>query len=289
MASSSSSDIVIIHHSPCNDGHAAAACLMFAHPGATTMGIPANGKLDMSTLHKKRIFMVDVCCSVTDMNELSSIASHVVVLDHHVSNKMAFENHSWPNVELHFEGEDTAGCWMTYRYVFGATKQIPFSLHYIGLRDLYKHKQYANALYFTTAFECPKTWDEWKPHFTDTYTEQLITKGHIVYDYHQSILKTMAEKVEYTTWRGYRMAIINIPYPWISDIGDLLCEADPNTIAVIWNKGVTGPYNVSLRSRGPNVAKIAAEFKGGGHEHAAGFRTTRPPFELFNGDSTSTQ
>jgi oligoribonuclease NrnB/cAMP/cGMP phosphodiesterase (DHH superfamily) len=96
----------------------------------------------------------------------------------------------------------------------------------------------------------------------------------------------MMEKVQYTTWRGYRMAIVNVPFPWISDIGAMMCESEPErTIAVIWNKQVTGPYSVSLRTHnplGPNVEKIALEFKGGGHVHGAGLRLELPPFEVFN-------
>jgi oligoribonuclease NrnB/cAMP/cGMP phosphodiesterase (DHH superfamily) len=96
----------------------------------------------------------------------------------------------------------------------------------------------------------------------------------------------MMEKVEVLSWRGYRIVIVNVPFPWISDIGAMMCQTDPErTIAVVWNKPATGPYSVSLRSHnplGPNIEQIALEFKGGGHVHGAGLRTEIPPYELFN-------
>lgn len=219
--------------------------------------------------------MVDICVSVTEMNILSSIAAGVMVLDHHMTNAAAFADQSWPNVDLYFE-MDTPGCWLAHRFVHGFGAALPKAL-----RDVWKHKEVLEAVYFTSAFECPKTWADWIPYLMHDNFADMEIKGKILYDYQQSVLKTMSNAAQYTTWRGYRMAIVNVPYPWISDIGDLLCGTDKNTIAVVWNKQAMGPFNVSLRSIEPNVAKIAAEFGGGGHEHAAGFRSEQPPYEIF--------
>lgn len=280
---------VVIYHSPCDDGHASAACLYMHAPNALFIGIRPGEVLlteeRASQLQGTCIVMVDVCITVFEMNILSSIASHVMVLDHHVSNATLYENLSWPNVDLCFD-MDSPGCWLAWHLVNGKETPLPKALYYLGLRDIFKHKDIPDALYFTTAFECPKTWDEWTPYlYDDSDTLKLIiSKGRIIYEYQQSVLKTMASKAEFTTWRGFRMSIVNVPYPWISDIGDMLCN-DDNTIAVVWNKQVTGPFNVSLRSNGPNVAKIAAQFGGGGHAKASGFRTEIPPYRLFNGAS----
>lgn len=119
--------------------------------------------------------------------------------------------------------------------------------------------------------------------------DSTIQEGKTIFKYNQSILKTLMEKVQYTKWRVYTIAMINVPFPFISDIGALMCEKDTkNTIAVVWNKQSTGPYSVSLRSHnpdGPNIEQIALEFKGGGHKHGAGLRLDRPPFDVFVDDN----
>jgi len=77
-----------------------------------------------------------------------------------------------------------------------------------------------------------------------------------------------------------------VPFPWISELGALMCETEPaRTVAVIWNKTAGEPCSVSLRSHntlGPDVAALAKELgAGGGHAHAAAFRTDQWPEVLF--------
>lgn len=76
--------------------------------------------------------------------------------------------------------------------------------------------------------------------------------------------------------------VLNVPYPWISDVGDYVAQ-DPGEVAVLWSKSVGEPFSVSLRSGalGPNVATLAQHFGGGGHPHAAAFRTNVLPEEFF--------
>jgi c-di-AMP phosphodiesterase-like protein len=89
------------------------------------------------------------------------------------------------------------------------------------------------------------------------------------------------------------VAVLNISYPWTSDAGAMLCQSEPErTIAVLWNKTVSGPFSVSFRSHstlGPNVEQIAKEFGGGGHVHSAAARLDRPPYEVFGVSPTGGQ
>jgi uncharacterized protein len=165
---------------------------------------------------------------------------------------------------------------MAWRFRYGDTKPMPDSLHYIGLRDVWKHENVEDAVHFTSAFLCPLTWDEWLPHFEDKQTHELIKDGRVICNYQRRMLELMSQRAQYTQWRGMRMAVVNVPHPWTSDLGHLLCTTQPErTVAVVWSKGATGPYSVSLRSddRGPDVERVAREFGGGGHAHAAGMRT----------------
>ena len=274
---------IIIYHAPCNDGYAAAAILRRLNKNA--MMVPTRpGDALPSLPDGKRIIMVDVCVSVEQMDQLAATAAHVHVMDHHVTNADAYRGKAWPNVTLHFE-VDTPGCWLAWRYVMGKTSP-PDAIHFIGLRDVWKHERATDSLHFTTAFVPPATWREWEPYLEvprAPIVDKLIAQGAAVVEYQRTLLRTMAEKAEYVTWNALRVAVINVPHPFTSEVGNLLCSCKEPTVAVMWSKQIAGPFNVSLRSNGPDVAKIAETFGGGGHAKAAGFRTETPPYEIFNG------
>lgn len=280
---------VVIHHSPCDDGHAAAALFYHCDPTVTCYGLHPKDELLTDEVRElirgKNVIFVDIAFAPEVMLQVATMVRKVVVLDHHVTNQTRLADAKHPNLRLVIE-MDTPGVFLAWSFLHGQGVAMPKALYYIGLKDVWKHEQIPVAVWFTTAFVRPKTWNEWISYIEDGPTLALIEKGRIIYDYQRSVLKTMMEKIEYTTWRGYRMAIVNVPFPWISDIGAMMCETEPErTIAVVWNKPVTGPFSVSLRTHnpdGPNVEQIALEFKGGGHKHGAGLRLDQPPWQVFS-------
>jgi nanoRNase/pAp phosphatase (c-di-AMP/oligoRNAs hydrolase) len=285
---------VVIHHSPCDDGHAAAALFYEYDSSIRLIGVhPKDDLLALEGLREtitgKNVIFVDIAFSAEVMTAVAALAHKVVVLDHHVTNQNTLENLHIYNLRAVFL-MDIAGVRLAWRFLYGDDERdMPKALYYIALKDVWQHEHIPEAFYFASAFTRPTTWDDWLSYINDEErTERTVQLGHVIHSYQQSVLNTMMEKVEYLSWRGYRIAIVNVPYPWISDMGALMCQTEPErTIAVIWNKSVKGPYSVSLRSHntlGPNVEQIAVEFKGGGHAHAAGIRLDRPPYEVFNSD-----
>ena len=280
---------VVVYHSPCDDGHGAAALFWDHDPKVVLHGLHPNNPLITpefcELVHGKNVVFVDIAFSRDAMIAVAELARKVVVLDHHVTNRTVLQNLSLPNLRTVFE-MDVAGCKLAWRFLHGEQAQIPKALEYIGLKDVWKHENVPDAVHFTTAFTRPTTWEGWTPYIhTGEVVNKTIEQGRLIYTYQRSVLKTMMEKVEYQSWRGFRIAIVNMPYPWISDIGALMCETEPErTIAVVWSKSAKGPYSVSLRShnpKGPNIEKIALEFGGGGHVHGAGLRTEKPPYDIF--------
>lgn len=271
---------VVIYHSPCNDGHAAAAifanCLIY---DLDFIGLhPKDNLLTAENIEKirdKNVVFVDICFSLETMTKVSELIRKGIVLDHHITNQDDIGKFNMKNIYFHFE-MDVPGCILAWRFIHGDSVKVPKAIHYIGLKDVWKHEDNQEAVFFNIAFERPKTWSEWFDYMTsDNKTNKVIEQGASLLSYQQSVLKTMAEKVEYKDWRGaFRVAVINAPYPWISDLGALLCK-DEKTIAIIWNKTLTGSFSLSFRSHnkvGPDVASIAKELEGGGHTHAAAAR-----------------
>lgn len=279
---------IVVYHSPCDDGHGAASLFYGSDKTVTLHGVHPKDDLLTPTFREqivgKNIVFVDIAFSADVITQVAKVAKKVVVLDHHVTNQalqyLKLDNFR-PVIIM-----DCPGVCLAWNFIHGG-QPIPKALEYVGLKDVWKHENNMDAVYFTTAFIRPDTWDGWGAYIRnkDDITQQTIEKGKVIYNYQRSVLKTMMEKTQYTMWRKYRIAIINISFPWISDMGAMLCETEPErTIAVLWNKQASGQFSVSLRSHselGPNIEPIALEFKGGGHNHAAACRMDKPPYEVF--------
>jgi uncharacterized protein len=283
---------LVIHHSPCDDGHASAACFYHYNKNIELYGLHPKDTPDLTRVTGKNVVLVDICFDTETMRKMSQLAKKILVLDHHVTSKETMtqslsESLFDPERILFYFVMGTAGVQLTWEYLC-PDEDIPEALYYIGLKDVWKHEENERALLFTTGFQRPDTWDDWAPYVKNDMSilKKVMKRGITIHDYKQFVLGQMLEKVEYTTWRGYKMAFVNVPYPWISDIGALMCMKDPEkTIAVVWQKTVTSKYTVSLRSHnptGPNCTSIALEFGGGGHVHGAGgILLDQPPFEIF--------
>jgi hypothetical protein len=73
-------------------------------------------------------------------------------------------------------------------------------------------------------------------------------------------------------WRAVRGLAINASALFASELGNRLAEQS-GSFGLVWQLGADGEAKVSLRAAGKvNVAAIAANYGGGGHPNAAGFR-----------------
>ncbi|MGB8053190.1 MAG: DHHA1 domain-containing protein, partial [Azonexus sp.] len=73
-------------------------------------------------------------------------------------------------------------------------------------------------------------------------------------------------------WRAVRGLAINASALFASELGNRLAEQS-GSFGLVWQLGADGEAQVSLRAAGKvNVAEIAANYGGGGHPNAAGFR-----------------
>lgn len=276
---------VVIHHSPCDDGHAAAASFFMNGINVTAVGShPANDltqdMIDVCT--GKNVVMVDMMFnSAEHMTELARCCKRLLVLDHHESSKDVHVQSSEQNIHVLLD-MTRSGVMLAWAYICNGETPLPPGMEFIGLKDLWQHEDNPYATAYMTAFERPKRWEDWAPYLTLESCGHVMDKGRVVLEYKKSAISTMAEKARYMDWKGYRIALINVSYPWISDMGAFLCQTQSDrTIAVMWSK-VAGEekYNVSFRSHnrhGPDTRICGSR----GHIHASGMRTEHAPWEMF--------
>jgi len=212
------------------------------------------------------------------MIELNDIASHFVILDHHETSREALINLDFATFDM-----NKSGCVMVWDFFF-PNDNIPDFLRYIGLRDIWKHKDVPDALYFTTAFPGIQTFEEYNKYYIDSnLVSETVKNGSIQHDYMMGIVKQVSSRPYSCVWHNHPTKVVNIGYPLSSNVGDWLSTIDPDCVVLLWTKQIGEPYIYSLRSNsenGPNVSTIAKIYGGGGHIHASGFKSDLSPDEL---------
>lgn len=244
---------------------------------------PSDPAPNVSLVKGKHVIFADICWSKEKMDEYEQNALSLLVLDHHETNQKALEGASYAKFDM-----NKSACMLVWQLFF-PLKPMPVPLYYIGMKDIWIHKQSMVAEAFMLA--CPNQAEF--PTFLDFHTfisdpkavAKTIEKGMHLFDYQEAKLKEMASAATTHIWNGVPVILINASWPWTSDLGHYLCQEKPDHVVMLWTKKPKSPFNVSLRSHdqdGPNVALLAQTMKGGGHAHAASFRMNELPETLFS-------
>lgn len=77
---------------------------------------------------------------------------------------------------------------------------------------------------------------------------------------------------------GIRMPVANLPLTLTSDAGHKMATEAQGIAACFWLTPEGWVFSLRSTEDGPDVSKIATQYGGGGHPHAAGFRI---PFEML--------
>jgi oligoribonuclease NrnB/cAMP/cGMP phosphodiesterase (DHH superfamily) len=231
----------------------------------------------------KRVLVVDICWSPSDMERMHQSTESLVVLDHHETSMKAFAQSGTPPY-VHFDMQKS-GILLAQEYFF-PTQELPRFLDCLARRDLWKHEG-NDAELFTTAFSAEYTFTSFARFLDEDKVSLTMAQGHAILKYKKNVVAEMASvaTTHMLTAAGnqYTVRLVNVGHPWISDVGHALCATRPDVVAMLWSKEARQRVSFSLRSHesGPNVGEIAQAFGGGGHAHAAAFRSDMFPEEFL--------
>ncbi len=272
---------LVIYHKGCLDGIAAAAAFYDALGDHYEYFEGVYGE-PIPDVKDRVVYMLDFSYKMPEMIEILKQASVVNVLDHHESaiNELHKIPIEYGNLNMSHCTTTKSGCIIAWEYQFGVK---PSQLYrHIEDRDLWKFemagtREICAALYSgQPTYKC----------LTDLTLSRLRLIGSaLVKDHDANVERIVATcsrpfvldgGVGLDEGRRLLVQMANANHMYSSDVGNLLAKQRIH--------GVGGTYydtethrNFSLRSTkdGLNVAKIAANYGGGGHEHAAGFRVPR--------------
>lgn len=274
---------LVIYHGHCADGMGAAwaAYRHFGDNAEYRMGIYDEEFPTLDIFRMRKVYLVDFCYSAERVQQIASVASKVVILDHHKTAMNALSGVVLPiNVAANFD-LSKSGARITWDYFH--TTEAPNLIRYIEDRDLWLWKlddsEAINAFIgsfgfslseydvLATELQSPNTFREaahigiYLVHKQDQMVEKICDKAYIL------LLKssTGSKKV----WFINTCSLI-------SEVSNSLLLKEPTTDLVVGWFDMADKRIWSLRSANKvDCSEIAKRYGGGGHPNAAGFVTSK--------------
>lgn len=306
---------LIVTHGGCHDGFTAEWLLHHRWPEAPThqaayqediepliaKGVDAANYRRQIARHgevpQSIMVMADFSYGPAEMTALAEAWGRIILLDHHATAINRLDGNLPANVECVFDvnrsGAGIVADWLgtiDARHADfwpgdGTVRQQAPLVNYVEDRDLWRHVG-ANALPDSLPISAvigatEHTYDAWSNlnrRIGGDYTARLrvIEDGELLLAYRQVLIDELVGKARPVIIDGHEALLTASPYNLGSDVAGELARRSPSGIGMHY-QDLPDRIEYGLRSTddGPNVAKIAERFGGGGHPHASGFRRER--------------
>jgi oligoribonuclease NrnB/cAMP/cGMP phosphodiesterase (DHH superfamily) len=260
---------LVIYHGNCADGFGSAWCFHFKdalgydfHPGVYQQTPPDVADRD--------VFLVDFSYKRPVVEQMLTQARSITLIDHH---KTAIDDLK-PLLDTGSVKGITdvthSGAMLTWQYLFGS-EPAPQLLRHIEDRDLWRfalpHTREIQANLFSYEYDFA-VWDS----LMSESALDLVAGGTAIT---RKLTKDIHELLPLSTRKmrigGHEVYVANMPYTMSSEAAMILAKDQP--FAACYYDGPE--YRMfSLRSHegGLDVGEIAAQYGGGGHRNASGFR-----------------
>lgn len=281
---------VIIHHANCPDGFGAAWWLgrqmhhgHVKHPGIYGEPPPLELCTDAD------VWLVDFCYEADDLRRLADVARYVTILDHHQTatgyvdaagytmapdiaalvdlGQLGGLNKVAGVLDMNQSGVGLVAAYVQRQHGI----RPPRFLANLEDRDLWRFNLDDTNAVFAAVTARPYTeaaWDE----LADTPHDDLVTEGNAITRYRDRLVEQIATNGYDVVIAGHNARIVASPYAVGSDVAGILArQTDSGLGAYYVDLGDRLRFGLRSTPEGPDVAKIAETWGGGGHKHASGF------------------
>lgn len=273
---------ICIYHKNCADGFAAAWVVRKALGAdiefhAASYGEPAP------EVTGKYVVVVDFSYPLQILMTMSLVAESVLVLDHHKSAQEQL--YTVPAAGSHYLevpqeigrlhalfDMNRSGAGIAWDYFF-PDQARPALINHIEDRDLWRFAIPATKAITAAVFSYPYDFDTWD-YLAETDLRELVLEGSAIDRKHQKDIRHLVE----TTRRemmigGHTVPVANLPPTMASDAGGLMAKGEPFA-ACYWDTADARQFSLRSTDEGEDVSVIAAQYGGGGHRNAAGFKVS---------------
>lgn len=263
--------LLCIYHANCTDGFTAAWAVWRANPDAEFYpGFYGYPPPDCSG---RDVVLVDFSYKRDVLLQMAKVANSILILDHHKSAQIELVDLP-ENVTTLFD-MDRSGAMLAWNYYHPDQDPSQLVIH-VQDRDLWrfedKNTRYFQANLFSYEYEFEQ-WDRIDALCRDEQEYQAFLRdGQAI---HRKHMKDVKELIHSTASRtniaGFDVPVINAPYIYASDACHQMSQGEPFA-ACYWDSANSRTYSLRSVEGAEDVSLIAAQFGGGGHRHAAGFR-----------------
>lgn len=269
-----------IYHGNCADGFGAAWVVRKALGEENVefhAGVYGN---EPPNVEGRDVILVDFSYKRPVLLQMAETANSILIIDHHKTAASDLTNISQAALEYGvcpiravFDME-YSGAMLTWQFYFH-DEQPPVLLKHIEDRDLWRFKIKGTRQIQANLFSYPydfEVWDELMEKANGIGWDMMYKEGAAIERKHFKDIKefiNVAQQIDIIA--GYIVPVLNAPYFWSSDAGQIMCDSYPFA-ACYWDTPTGRVYSLRSDENGVDVSIIAALFGGGGHKHASGFR-----------------
>ena len=267
---------LIISHGNCYDGVTAAAVAKKHSPNAEVV-FAQHGDTPPNVTGK-RALIVDFSYNRGVLERLAEEAESLLLLDHHKKSQEDLEGLDYAIFDM-----KRSGAGLAWDFLFPGEKR-PDLVNYVEDRDLFKFRLPYSREHHAGLSANPLE----LRHFMvlleadiagDNLTEGRIASGKMILAFTHLTAEKFADRAGVCLLinADVECACVNVPVEFVCETAEILYNRNPDRPVLCWSwDAQRGDIYCSLRSHddGPDVCEIAKTYGGGGHKHAAGFRTS---------------
>ena len=268
---------VCFYHAGCPDGFGAVWSVRRAWgDDARYIGRSHDDPLPFDELEDALVVFVDIAVDNQQLRELSEVAGHIILLDHHISAKLRYQSDlatvnqlEAAGHEIHFD-LDHSGAVLAWNY-FHPDDAPPSLLEYVEDQDLWNWKLVGSEEVNAAIASYPREFEAWD-ELAERSPEELMRDG-------EPIVRANKMEVQRALQHRHTICIGNDRVEAVNATGNRSAIghelAKRSAFGLAWGcvYRITGDQvHATLYSIGDlDVSQITANLGGGGHRNAAGF------------------
>ena len=263
---------LVVYHSPCQDGFTAAWAIWLVHPEWEFF--PAKHGDPPPDVSGRDVYMVDFSYKRPVILEMASKAKVITILDHHKTAEADLVDLP-QNVFVHFD-LSKSGAHLAW-YHFHASEPVPSIIRTVEDRDLWLFKYEDTKEISAWLFSKEYDFETWEAAYRDIEYDKdsVLLAGRAILDKQMKDTNELLQNKFKMSIGGYEVWACNLPYTFSSDAGHILAQDSPFG-ATFYLDGTSAYFSLRSTEDGIDVSEVAKLYGGGGHKHAAGFKTTLP-------------
>ncbi|KAJ3336367.1 hypothetical protein HDU93_002953 [Gonapodya sp. JEL0774] len=221
----------VIYHDNCPDGMGAAWCaftkLGGKDGGVTYFGGKHGSEPPYEALKGKNVLLVDFTYPRHLTDQIRSVASSVLILDHHKTAAADFTDAPYAVFDMEMSGST-----MAWKY-FYPQDECPMLLKYVEDGDLWRFKLDKSKEFYAFWQSVPLTFETYSRFSDPAHLSTALSAGTAILAYTQYQIAQLADRCFTRRLCGVTVGCIN-SMNWISELGNKVVQRDGIDVALVF-------------------------------------------------------